>query len=156
MPPKVVELTDLPHCCSNTYGASVLAHGSSVFVAYAVQDNDADFKSALLHFKRAIHVIAMGPNDEAFGNHPYYSLGLQAYTLQEIVQSPWISEVSSVLNKDGLRNWFPDARHFVLAFKETCVDVLAQSVEFTGTFHGRTAAIQHALTLSADDPYAWY
>ncbi len=145
-PPRVVELADLPRLCPNTSDASILVHGSNAFVAYDLWPEE--WTAALVKFEGLSHLIANGPNDEAFHNHPYYSLGLKCCALQEIVNSPWIQKVSAIVHKDGHPGWLPDARHFVLAFKETTVDVLASSFSPVGVFQGRTAAMSAAIAVA--------
>jgi len=107
-------------------------------VAYDVQTPvDA---VALLRFDRCLHLATNGPNDEALHRHRYFSFGLKHYTIQEILHSPWIPELSAKLDRDGREDRWPEARHFVLALKENTVDVAADSVTVIGVYPSWTAA----------------
>lgn len=135
---KVVELTDLPACDSCISQSSTHLFGNVALVAYDVKSPlDA---VALLRFDRCLHLTTNGPNDEAFHQHRYFSLGLRLYTIQEILQSPWIPELSAKLDRDGRRDRWPEARHFVLALKENTVDVAADSVTVVGIYPSWSAA----------------
>jgi hypothetical protein len=147
----VVELIDLPVCEPNVSDAIVLVSTAAgfrmAFVAFDTWDPDRPDQPrgvALVRFDRIRQVIARGPNDEALHRHPFFSLGLRHYTLQEIVHSPWNALVSSLLDKDGRVNRCEDARHFVLAFKETCVDVLADGYALIGIFPSQDTALSAA------------
>src|SRR6266540_2437401 len=37
-----------------------------------------------------------GPNDESLAGHPYYSIGLRAYSFYELYESNWLSELKRI------------------------------------------------------------
>lgn len=141
--PRVVELTELPACEPNVSNAAALVLNGDAYVTYDTQAPDDPI--ALLRFASVVTLHAPGPNDEAFHNHRWYSLGLKPYTLQEVVNSPWIDELRAQQHKDRLLCLRPGLRHFVLALKETTVDVLAVGVVLVGRFASHTEAIRSAL-----------
>jgi len=142
MTPRVIELTDLPRSDSNIADASVLVHRDAAFVSY---DARSDPEVALIRFDRPWRVVTNGPNDEGFHRHPYASFGLGAYAIQEIVDSPWIPDVSASHSKHGRRDWLDGCRHFVIALKETTVDVAAERVSLVGLFDSHTEAMRAAI-----------
>lgn len=153
----VIDLTNLPACEPNTSNASVLQsfcrsethQWVCVWIAYEAKGpnwpNDDDVV-ALVRLVRAAYVIANGPNDEALKNHRYFHLGLTLYSLQEIVNSPWIEEVLTMLDRDRTYAGPRGLRHFVFALKETTVDCIAESAEFIGLFPTHKAAMAAALS----------
>ena len=149
MKPTIVELTDLPACDANISAASTLTIGSTAFVAYDTDESRVG--SALLRFRGCLRLVAGGPNDEAFGNHPYYAHGLQHYALQEVVGSPWIREVSSILDRHGDKNRWSECRQFVLALKEDCIDVAAESAELVDVYQSHASALQAAARIVHDE-----
>jgi hypothetical protein len=87
-----------------------------------------------------------GPNDEALRRHPLTSLGLQPYTLQEVVDSPWRVERGRISDKDGdpLR-MLGRTRHFIAALKMGMFECLARHVQTLGTFSSLPRAVDAAL-----------
>lgn len=90
-----------------------------------------------------------GPNDEAFHNLPWFGLGLQHYTLQEIIESPWVRERARIRHKDGIYvpGMVDRGRHFVLAFKENTIECIASSYELVGSFETVRMAEAEAMRL---------
>lgn len=138
---RVIECTDLPRCQPNISRASSLHMGLLGFVAY-----DAEDAVALVRFDGCVQILA-GPNDEAFHRHRYYSHGLKHYTIQELIDSPWIEELSKTLDRDGRVDQMPGMRHFVLAIKECAVDVAAELASCVGMFASHAEAMRAATAL---------
>ncbi len=85
------------------------------------------------------------PNDEAFHNHPLFSVGLQRYAMQKIVNSPWIRERAAIAHKEGDPDWMMiDRHHFLFAFKENYVECVAKSCTSLGTFPSLENAVAHS------------
>lgn len=139
---RVIELTSVPRSDSNIADASVLVLRDATYISYEAR---TDPEIALMRFNHPRRVITNGPNDEGFHRHPYASLGLEYYRIQEIVDSPWIAEVSASCHKDGRPDWLIGCRHFVVALKETTVDVAAEDVAFVGLFCTHAEAMRHAI-----------
>lgn len=139
---KAIECTNLPACHPDLSDATSLHMREIGFVAYDTED-----EIALLRFDGCVQML-MGPNDEAFHNHRFYPLGLKHYTIQEIVSSPWIAELSRILDRDGRADSLPGTRHFVLALKECAVDVAASSVDCIGRFASHAEALNAAIALA--------
>lgn len=147
---QVAKLTDLPACDSCVSNASVMhgtrlannRHLSCAWIAYEVTTPEGGV--ALVRLNDAAYSVANGPNDEAFHNHPFYSLGLEFYEIQEIVNSPWIEDVLTMLHKDRVFKGPGSCRHFVFALKETTVDCIAESADFVGVFPTHKAAMAAA------------
>jgi hypothetical protein len=143
MTTRVVECTNLPLCEPNDSDASSLHMDRIGYVAYDTDDDGV----ALVRFDGCVQILS-GPNDEAFHHHRYYSLGLKHYTIQEIVGSPWIAELSAILDRDGSVERLPGVRHFVLALKEGSVDVAAESARSVGVFDSHQEAMRAAIALA--------
>lgn len=143
MTTRVVECTDLPLCQPNVSDASSLHIGQIAYVAYDTDDDGV----ALLRFDACVQILT-GPNDEAFHRHRYYPLGLKHYTIQELVNSPWIAELSATLDRDGRVDRMPGMRHFVLALKECSVDAAAESVRCIGAFRSHSEAMRAAIAFA--------
>lgn len=142
MKPEVVECGQMPACDPNSSTASSLHIGTDGFVAY---DSQADV--ILLKCEGCIQIVA-GPNDEAFHRHRFYALGLHHDAIQELTNSPWIQELSTTFDRDGLSDRLPGGRHFVLALKECSVDIAAKSIEAIGRYASHHDAMRAALTLA--------
>jgi hypothetical protein len=138
-------LDEIPEPCPSTSMADVLSlsHGTC-FVMYEVNTSLAwrgrrfDPNSvALVRLSGVRHLLLGGPNDEALHRHPYFSLGLEHYTMHEVTNSPWCALVSSQVDKDGRTDQLRGCRHFVFALKETCIDAIATQIEFCQVFSDR-------------------
>lgn len=150
MKPPAIKLPDLPPCEPNVSTASVLTGfrsggARSAWIAYDAKGpdwpNDGDVV-ALVRLDDVAQLVTNGPNDEAFRNHPFYHHGLRHYTIQELIDSPWIAMTLSMLHKDRVPTNTRGRRHFVFALKETTVDCLAALAAFVGFFptHGDAIA----------------
>lgn len=149
MTPHFEELPGIPTPCSNTSSASVLVVGTDAFVAYERGDQ-ADEPVTLLRFSGCRRVVTGGPNDEAIGNHRFYKFGLRFYSIQLLIDSPWIDEILKELHKDRTPAANIELQHFVLTLKEDTVDVLATTIKLAGTYSSHKTAMKAAVGLCQD------
>lgn len=70
------------------------------------------------------------PNSEALSGHDLYKFGLRHYTLYEVGNSPWIAELTrgNEVHPRHTPNHFSEARHFVMTFEDSTLEVVAQTV----------------------------
>jgi hypothetical protein len=157
--PRVVELTDLPPAEPNCQTVNFVCAGGRVRLIYEVNPflrppkgtRGADPSFVVVDLGHC-YSLATGPNDEALGNHPMAKHGLQAYAIQEVVNSPWIADRVRVLHKDGIIDPRIHAglRHFVFAFKEGLFECLARGYRVVGTFPTEDDAWQAASAVGRD------
>src|SRR5215470_4785613 len=145
---QVRELVDVPACDPNVSEARVTSDGRAVVIVYESKTEgwpDVESCSAV-RFDGCSWFACGGPTDEAFGNHPLYSLGLQPYALQEVVASPFIATRAAIEARTArLRSILETSqRHFVFALKEGTFECLAKSYSLIGTFPTLAEAIEAA------------
>jgi hypothetical protein len=141
--PSFVEIKDLPTCCPGTSSATVLAYSGTVRLMYETRDSpwpDSD-SWAVIRFHDCGPYHGGGPNDEAVHNHRLYKHGLLGYSIQEVLNSPWLREQNALKHRDGN----PDTplarrRHFILALKETLFECAADGYSLVGEFNSSEAA----------------
>ena len=68
------------------------------------------------------------PNDEAMEGHPLYDLGLEPYSIQKVIDSEWIKELTKMnsihpYHKD---EQFDKFEHFIFFFHDTCFEIVAE------------------------------
>mgnify|MGYP003677813958 CR=1 FL=1 len=68
------------------------------------------------------------PNDEAISGHPLYELGLEAYSIQKVIDSEWINDLKKMnsvhpYHKDEL---FEKYEHFIFFFHDTCFEIISE------------------------------
>jgi hypothetical protein len=71
------------------------------------------------------------PNDEAFTGHPLASRGLEPYAVFEVEHSSWIRQLER-MNEVHPRHkpeLFADCRHFVFAFHDSTLEVVADGFD---------------------------
>lgn len=146
--PTIAQLADLPACSADMTEADVLLIGTTAFVAYSVAGSGATGQAALVRFTSICHAVARGPSAGVFTSHPYFSNGLKDSGVQEVVSSPWIEAISSILNSEAGGESPPGIRHFVLGLKESTVDILCRGYELVGLFPSRGAALRAAVELN--------
>jgi hypothetical protein len=73
------------------------------------------------------------PNDEARPGHPLYARGFVGTAVYEVLESSWVAELARQnrvrFPDSDVTNW--GARHFLFAFHETTLEVLARALEVT-------------------------
>lgn len=148
-----IELSDIPDCCPCTSLGRVLTFGSTLIVIYEInQVNAADgMYWAAIRCDCFLAAQWGGPNDEAFHNHPLYSAdpdGIRHYTMQEVIGSPWIRERAAIADaKRNADRLMTDQHHFIFAFKENCVECVAESCVSLGVFPSINDVLTHVSPL---------
>ena len=142
---SVRELTDLPAPDANISSGVLLWAGDteSAFV-YECGVSPAIKYCAVL-FTGCRWCTAGGPNDEALHRHPLYEFGLKHYTCHEVVDSPTLPRLSTMLDRDGNPHRLHQCRHFVFALKETTAEFVAHSYRMLGVDDTRASAIARAM-----------
>lgn len=147
--PRVAELTDLPRCDPNLSAGSVFKAQARKGLVVVYESQGPGWPDsehwAVVCFSPCACVVCGGPNDEALGNHPLFASGLRFYTLQEVIDSPWLAERCRIQDKDANPHppwWLGRCRHFVLAFKENTVEVMAERYELLGQYVSRSVAME--------------
>lgn len=72
------------------------------------------------------------PNDEALGVHRHYEAGLDYYSLFEVSDSDWISELEAqnAVHSRHVPGIFSKYRHFIVTFHDNTLEFLAEELEF--------------------------
>ena len=71
------------------------------------------------------------PNDEAIHGHPLYKKGLEPYAAYEVFESGWIATIArrNAVHHRHKDKLFADLRHFILAFHDSTLEIIAESYE---------------------------
>ena len=156
---SVVELSDLPPPEPNTQDVVLLRVDHATFVTYEVNPYSGHPMQGhvLIRLLACTTFQGGGPNDDALDNHPAAHFGLRPYAVQEVVNSPWITERLRIQNKDGVASpeMVQSCRHIVFAFKEGLLECIIRGYEVVGVFTTRKEALLRAVELSPplpDDP----
>jgi hypothetical protein len=146
--PRVVEINDLPRCEPNISQSRVFAAGPTVVILYdAVDENWPTSRTwAVVRFDGYLTYKGGGPNDEALHNHPLFPSGLEHYSLQEVIDSPWIRTESAIAHKSGdPTRMVAGQRHFVFALKEDLFECIADSYTLVGLYESYDTAFAGAI-----------
>jgi hypothetical protein len=93
-----------------------------------VPDPQADNGIGVVEFKRVTSVKIGSPNDEVLRGHPLWGSGLEFYSVHEVKNSPWITELVEV---DRVHERFDESqwrgrRHFILTFRDETLECVAK------------------------------
>jgi hypothetical protein len=127
MSDRFVEVPHVPTPSPNVSDAVVMMRDGVTMLAYGAITGGRDHVAGV-RFDDCVQVVAGGPNDEALHQHRWFSLGLRHYTIQVCSDSPWAREVLASRDKHGIAHDAHRYQHFVLALKDTTIDVLAASI----------------------------
>lgn len=91
--------------------------------------NEEDDGIVTVKFDRFAQFKFGNPNDEAMKGHPLYDLGLRPYSIQKVVDSEWIKELTKMnsvhpYHKD---EQFEKYEHFIFFFHDTCFEIVAET-----------------------------
>jgi hypothetical protein len=125
---KLIAVASVPPPTTTTV-PKLFVDDSKVFLGYESFEAGNEM-TVILTFNPAMAHSLGPPNDETLSSHPLSSLGLESYSVQEVIESSWIL----TLEKSGaLRpNWHAPGqtyRHFVITFHDCTFECLAISVE---------------------------
>lgn len=135
--PRVIEITDLPECEPNISRSRVLAEGATVVVVYEAKGTDwPDSVSwAVVRFDRCLTYQYCLQNDEVLHNPPLYASELTFYSLQEVLDSPWVRAQATISGKSGdPSRSMQGHRHFAFALKEDLFECIAMRYSLVGLF----------------------
>ncbi len=107
--------------------------GTDVNVIHPASEEKASL--CLVTFKNCASAKLGHPNDEVQGGHPLSGRGLDGYTAQSVINSPWIKEVAktnSVHSYDNPERWSL-LNHFIFWFHDSTFECLAESYEIEVT-----------------------
>ena len=82
-----------------------------------------------IQFNRFAQFKFGSPNDEAIDGHPYYPLGLEAYSIQKVTDSDWIEELKkrNAVHPYHKDEHFSRYQHFIFFFHDTCFEIVAEN-----------------------------
>lgn len=71
------------------------------------------------------------PNDETISGHELSKYGLQPYTIQEVEESKWITELQNINSVHPYHNdsLFEKYKHFIFFFHDSCFEIVCEEFE---------------------------
>jgi hypothetical protein len=83
---------------------------------------------ALVEFRRCVSVKLGAPNDEVLSGHPLDGRGLEPYTAQVVVNSPWLAELERINSvHSGYRpEYWTKLNHYVFWFHDSTFECVAE------------------------------
>lgn len=148
----------LPHLIRNDHQTFlaflVRVHDPKWDGTYATVKSPADTTAeplALVEFQRCVSAKLGDPNDEVLFGHPLAEKGLEAYTAQIVINSPWLAELERINSvHDGYRpEFWRSLKHYVFWFHDSTFECVAESFSvevFHETFSALLARICSRLT----------
>ena len=136
------EILDLPPSCPGAPIPIIVADERDLRVFYylprhladaAEPDDPQSWESsrsvAAVSFHRVEASYFGWPNDEAIHGHPLYQKGLQPYAAYEVLESSWIATIvrRNAVHHRHRDEHFADLRHFILAFHDSTLEIIAES-----------------------------
>lgn len=84
---------------------------------------------ALVEFRSCVSAKLGAPNDEVFEGHPLHGRGLDGYTAQIVINSPWLSELERINSVHS--GYHPEPwralKHYVFWFHDSTFECVAES-----------------------------
>ena len=61
--------------------------------------------------------------------HPLYDLGLEPYSIQKVIESEWVKELTKMnsVHPNHKDEHFSNYKHFIFFFHDTCFEIVAES-----------------------------
>jgi hypothetical protein len=86
---------------------------------------------AIVRFDRYLIYKFGYPNAEALQAHPYYSLGLKAYKVFEVIDSDWVQDIEqrNRVHPRHSANRYKAYRHFLVAFEDSTFECVVSGME---------------------------
>jgi hypothetical protein len=109
----------------------VLANEHVCFVVFYQRELAGSGEVRVAEVRGYVAVRFGFPNDEALHGHPLWGRGLRFDAAHEVVASRWLAEVRRTERAHPYAERpvpFPAAKHFFLAFHDSCVELLADEV----------------------------
>ncbi|MCM3869174.1 MAG: hypothetical protein ND895_00575 [Pyrinomonadaceae bacterium] len=129
--------TEPPQMSTGAPMPTIRVDESTLFLAYIVSEpelNEELEEYAVVKFEEVWQHTFGYPNDEALGGHPLYESGLHFYAFNEILESPYLAELGRRNAKrfPGTESDFSRLRHWLVAFHDETLEVIARSVKCVG------------------------
>lgn len=108
-----------------------------LFVAYIVSEPmfNGDLEEfAIVEFCGVLQHTFGYPNDEALGGHPLYSSGLQFYEFNEVLESPYVTELGrrNAMSFPGTEQHYDKFRHWIVTFHDETLEVIGTTARVRG------------------------
>ena len=119
---------------------------SNLYIAYIVSSaHNPEEPYAIVRFGGVLQHTFGYPNDEALGAHPLYDYGLQYYSFNEILTSPYLKQLGARNNSvfPGSAGHFTSFRHWLVAFHDETLEVVGSTVELVHV--GQYESARHAI-----------
>ena len=128
----------LPHVVSDGFRALVVCrlgepdpNWDGTYINVISPRDEREDTWAVIEFRGCASLRIGAPNDEAIDGHPLAGSGLRGYHAHEVHNSAWLDEhirMNSVHPNHSDDQWRLQ-RHYLLAFHDEMVEVLAHSIE---------------------------
>jgi len=120
---------------------TILSNEHNLYLTFYISNFDPNWDGTTVHmrteddngivtvkFDRFAQFKFGSPNDETISGHPLYKLGLEAYSIQKVIDSEWIKELKKMnsvhpYHKDEL---FEKYEHFIFFFHDRCFEIVAE------------------------------
>lgn len=113
-----------PYVLSNEFDTFLLFYKQSF-------SNELDYKPITIKFNFVAQYKFGSPNDEAISGHPYFKMGLEAYSIFEVKDSDWIEQLR-FMNKEHpyhSDDHFNSFKHYIFFFHDTCFEIVCKGYE---------------------------
>jgi hypothetical protein len=133
---KVQCVVGVPHPDTASECAVNLSDGSAMLrYAVVLDTKDVDVDVSF----RGVRAFYFGaPNDEALDGHRLWGRGLSLLSFQEVHPSDWIAELQNRnrVHPQHSAQSFTKLRHFIVTFKETTLECVANELEVSHSLKG--------------------
>jgi len=134
---KIIDWNEAPAMDAGAPMPCVYSNESNLFVSYIVSTptHEDDEEFAIVKFEGVLQFTFGYPNDEAFGAHPLYNLGLKFHSFNVVNNSPYLKELdkrNSSIFPDSKGAYCARFKHWVVPFHDETLEVVGSSVKFVG------------------------
>jgi len=100
--------------------------------------------TAIIKFNKSVIHKFGSPNDEVIIGHPYYNMGLRAYSFWKVNDSDWKKEIIRINAHHPYfnENSFDSMNHYILTFKDNTFECLAESYDLEYSYNSLDSVIQ--------------
>ena len=120
---------------------TILSNEHNIYLIFYVSNADPNWNETTINkrtendegivtikFNRFAQFKFGNPNDEAISGHPLYEFGLQPYSIQKVVESEWIKELTIMnsVHPYHKEEQFTKYEHFIFFFHDTCFEIVAE------------------------------
>lgn len=106
---------------------TILSNDYKLYLIFYKRGNKDD-EIVTIMFDGYAQVKYGSPNDEAINGHPYYSLGLEAYSIQKVIDSDWIKALTKMnaVHPRHKDEHFSKYQHYIFFFHDSCFEIVAE------------------------------